>query len=146
MLNHPDSKLVEQMEYYIKPVQEETDFLKISYPGRDQDLRPGLRLGHMLTYAFDLLYAIYEEQGYDPATDIPQLILEKNLFGIEIDQRAGALAAFALFMKARAKDKRFFSREMQPNICVLEKVQLHRPGAEGIHESGGDVTCSPSRC
>ena len=64
----------------------------------------------MLTYAFDLLYAIYEEEGYDPA-EIPGLILEKNLYGIEIDERAGALAAFALMMKARGKDRRFFSRE-----------------------------------
>ena len=54
----------------------------------------------MLTYAFDLLYAIYEEEGYNPP-DIPRLILEKNLYGMEIDERAGALAAFALTMKAR---------------------------------------------
>jgi type II restriction/modification system DNA methylase subunit YeeA len=75
----------------------------------------------MLTYAFDLLYAMYEEAGY-PAADIPRLILEKNLYGIEIDPRAGALAAFALTMKARAKDRRFLSRLVQPNICVLENV------------------------
>ena len=49
----------------------------------------------MLTYAFDLLSAIYEEEGYASA-DIPKLILEKNIFGMEIDPRAGALAAFAL--------------------------------------------------
>ena len=49
----------------------------------------------MLTYAFDLLYAIYEEQGYQPK-EISQLILKHNLFGVEIDDRAGALAAFAL--------------------------------------------------
>ena len=64
----------------------------------------------MLTYAFDLLYAIYEEQGYQ-AKEIPQLILKHNLFGIEIDDRAGALAAFALTMKAREKDRRFFTRK-----------------------------------
>jgi type II restriction/modification system DNA methylase subunit YeeA len=74
----------------------------------------------MLTYAFDLLYAIYEEEGY-PASDIPRLILEKNLYGIEIDERAGALAAFALAMKARG-DRRFFSKELQPNICVMENI------------------------
>jgi len=64
----------------------------------------------MLTYAFDLLYAIYEEQGYQ-ASEMPTLILKHNLYGIEIDQRAGALAAFALTMKAREKDRRFFTRQ-----------------------------------
>ena len=56
----------------------------------------------MLTYAFDLLHAIYEEEGYD-AAEIPALILTHNLQGIEIDDRAGALAAFALAMKAAAR-------------------------------------------
>ena len=55
----------------------------------------------MLTYAFDLLFAIYEEEGYAPS-DIPSLILTNNLYGTEIDPRAGALAAFALMMKARS--------------------------------------------
>jgi type II restriction/modification system DNA methylase subunit YeeA len=72
----------------------------------------------MLTYAFDLLYTIYEEEGYNPP-DISRLILLKNLYGIEFDERTGALAAFALTMKARAKGSRFFRRNVQPNICVL---------------------------
>ena len=75
----------------------------------------------MLTYSFDLLYFIYEEEGYD-SPDIPNLILEKNLYGIEIDGRAGELAAFALVMKAREKYKRFFAKPIQPRICVLENV------------------------
>ena len=75
----------------------------------------------MLTYAFDLLYAIYEEAGYE-AAEIPSLILQKNLYGIELDPRAGALAAFALTMKARGRHRRFFARQIAPNICVLENV------------------------
>jgi len=121
MLNHPDSKLVAQMEYYIRPNQEEKDFLKVSDPEELRICDPACGSGHMLTFAFDLLYAIYEESGYQPA-DIPRLILEKNLFGLEIDPRAGALAAFAMMMKARAKDRRFFTRETNPNICVFENV------------------------
>ena len=77
----------------------------------------------MLTYAFDLLYAIYEEEGYDPA-EIPEKILTHNLYGIEIDERAGELAAFALTMKARAKQRRFFNKGVKPNICVLENVHF----------------------
>lgn len=81
----------------------------------------------MLTYAFDLLYAIYEEQGYQP-TEIPTLILTHNLYGIEIDDRAGALAAFALQMKAREKYRRFLSpgKNVQPNICVLKNIEIDR--------------------
>ena len=75
----------------------------------------------MLTYAFDLLYAIYEEEGYEPA-DIPVKILTHNLYGIELDERAGELAAFALTMKARAKQRRFFQKSVQPNVVVLENA------------------------
>jgi len=125
MLNHPDSRLAEQMDYYIKPEGPETDFLQISSPEEIKICDPACGSGHMLTYAFDLLYAIYEEQGYE-ANAIPRLILIHNLYGIEIDQRAGALAAFALTMKARAKYRRFLSsgKVVQPNICVLENIQI----------------------
>jgi hypothetical protein len=77
----------------------------------------------MLTYAFDLLYSIYEEEGYDPSS-IPALILKNNLYGIEIDERAGELAAFALSMKARQKSRRFLNKPVEPNICVLENVKI----------------------
>ena len=121
LLNHPGSKLVEQMDYYIKPEQAETDFLRISKPEEIKICDPACGSGHMLTYAFDLLYAIYEEEGVDPA-EIPEKILTHNLYGIEIDERAGELAAFALTMKARAKQRRFFNKGVKPNICVLENV------------------------
>ena len=102
-----------------------TDHLRISSPEEIRICDPACGSGHMLTYAFDLLYAIYEEQGYQ-ATDIPRLILTHNLYGIEIDQRAGALAAFALTMKAREKYRRFLTggKVVQPNICVLENIQI----------------------
>ncbi|KXJ42707.1 MULTISPECIES: BREX-1 system adenine-specific DNA-methyltransferase PglX [Gammaproteobacteria] len=128
MLNRPDSGLIEQMDYYIKPApaadggeQPKTDFLRISGPEEIKICDPACGSGHMLTYAFDLLWAIYEEEGYEPA-DIPAKILTHNLYGIEIDERAGELAAFALSMKARAKLRRFFRTPVQPNICVLENL------------------------
>jgi len=77
----------------------------------------------MLTYAFDLLHAIYEEQGYE-VREIPRLILENNLFGVEIDERAGELAAFALVMKACEKHRRFLRKPVQPHICVLENIHF----------------------
>ena len=124
MLNRPGSKLVEQMDYYIKPEQPETDFLKISDPEEIKVCDPACGSGHMLTYAFDLLHAVYEEEGHDPAS-IPEKILANNLYGIEIDERAGELAAFALTMKARSKQRRFFNKRIKPNICVLENVQFN---------------------
>jgi len=125
LLNRPESSLVDRMEYYIKPEQQETDFLKINSPEEIRICDPACGSGHMLVYAFDLLYAIYEEEGYTPS-EIPELILKNNLFGIEIDKRAGELAGFALTMKARGKDRRFFNKQVQPNICMLENVSFEQ--------------------
>ena len=123
LLNRPQSRLAERMDYYIAPEEPETDFLRITRPEDIRICDPAAGSGHMLTYAFDLLYAIYEEDGYDP-TEIPALILTHNLTGVEIDDRAGALAAFALAMKAAAKlgRRRFLRMEAKPDICVLQNV------------------------
>ncbi|HIE0305940.1 BREX-1 system adenine-specific DNA-methyltransferase PglX [Pseudomonas aeruginosa] len=121
LLNRPNSGLAEQMQYYIPPEKPESDFLKITGPEDIKVCDPACGSGHMLTYAFDLLYAMYEEEGYDPA-EIPEKILTHNLFGIELDERAGELAAFALTMKARARQRRFFNKGVAPNITVLENV------------------------
>ncbi|MQT90770.1 BREX-1 system adenine-specific DNA-methyltransferase PglX [Pseudomonas helleri] len=125
LLNRPNSRLEEQMEYYIPPEKPESDFLKITGPEDIKVCDPACGSGHMLTYAFDLLYAMYEEEGYDSA-EIPEKILTHNLFGIELDERAGELAAFALTMKARTRQRRFFNKGVKPNICVLEKVSFSR--------------------
>lgn len=124
LLNRPGSRLAEQMmEYYIPSDRSRTDFLKITSPEDIKVCDPACGSGHMLTYAFDLLYAMYEEEGYDPA-EIPEKILTHNLFGIELDERAGELAAFALTMKARSRQRRFFNKSVKPNIRVLEKVDF----------------------
>lgn len=132
MLNNSSSKVIEQMEYYIKPVEEESDYLKISSPEEIKVCDPACGSGHMLTYAYDLLYAIYLDAGYDPV-DIPDLILTKNLYGIEIDERAAELAAFALSMKALKGNpnddsnnrRRFFRNPIKPNICRLESIAFN---------------------
>lgn len=123
MLNRPNSRLAEQMAYYIVPEKPETDFLKIKGPEDIKVCDPACGSGHMLTYAFDLLYAIYEEEGYE-AVEIPEKILTHNLFGIELDERAGELAAFALTMKARARQRRFFNKRVKPHITLLGKVNF----------------------
>ncbi len=119
MLNRPLSSLVAQMDYYVAPANEEAGFVKISSPEDIKVFDPACGSGHMLTYTFDLLYAIYEQEGYAPV-EIPRLILTKNLYGIEIDPRAGALAAFALTMKARSRQRTFFNNPTFPNIVALE--------------------------
>jgi hypothetical protein len=123
LLNRPGSRLAERMDYYIAPSAPETDFLKIGKPEEIKLCDPACGSGHMLTYAFDLLYAIYEEEGYE-ADRIPSLILANNLTGVEIDDRAGALSAFALAMKAAARlgRRRFLRMEVKPDIVVLQNV------------------------
>ena len=136
MLNYPESRLVEKMDYYIQLEQEETNFLKIKSPEEIKICDPACGSGHMLVYAFDLLYAIYEEAGYVPA-EIPEKILTHNLYGIEIDKRAGGLAAFALAMKAREKHRRFFCQGIQPNICVLENIHFEDDELKNYQEEIG---------
>ncbi|MCB9405026.1 MAG: BREX-1 system adenine-specific DNA-methyltransferase PglX [Microthrixaceae bacterium] len=137
MLNHPSSALVARMDYYIAPVDEETDFLRIAKPEDLKVIDPACGSGHMLTYAFDLLYAIYEEEGYAP-TDIPGLILTHNIYGTEIDPRAGALASFALTMKARGSQRTFFNRQVEPNICVLDPITFTTDELSELATADGD--------
>lgn len=125
LLNRPQSELAERMDYYIAPDDPEKGFLRIGKPEEIKVCDPACGSGHMLTYAFDLLYAIYEEEGYE-ADKIPALILQHNLTGVEIDDRAGALAAFALAMKAAARlgRRRFLRMEAKPDIVVLQNVSF----------------------
>jgi hypothetical protein len=137
MLNRPSSGLVNQMDYYIAPVDDEADFLKIARPEDLKVIDPACGSGHMLTYAFELLYAIYQEEGYSPG-EIPGLILTHNLYGTEIDPRAGALAAFALTMKARARQRTFFNMQVEPNICVIDPISFSPDELGFLVTRGGD--------
>ncbi|MCY4147871.1 MAG: BREX-1 system adenine-specific DNA-methyltransferase PglX, partial [Gammaproteobacteria bacterium] len=143
MLNHPESGLIERMDYYIRPDQLEADYLRIDSPEEIKVCDPACGSGHMLTYAFDLLYDIYEEQGYSPQ-DIPEKILENNLHGIEIDERAGELAALALTMKARDKHRQFFDKGIKPNICVLEPIHFEKDELDGYMDFIGRDLFSPT--
>ena len=119
MLNHPGSSLKSQMRYYIE--QEETDnFIKIDSPQELTFLDPCCGSGHILSYAFDLLSKIYEEEGYSKS-EIPTLILQNNLFGCDIDKRAATLANFTLMMKARLYHRRFFRKKVTPNVIELQE-------------------------
>ncbi|MBR3327182.1 MAG: BREX-1 system adenine-specific DNA-methyltransferase PglX, partial [Atopobiaceae bacterium] len=124
MLNHPDSRLVEQMSYYVKPDEEhETEFRRIASPEDITVVDPACGSGHILVYAFDLLLEMYRESGYRDR-DAARLIIEKNLTGLEIDPRAAAMASFALTMRACDLDKRFLRRGVVPRVTVLKRVEL----------------------
>ena len=102
-----------------------TDHLRISSPEEIRLCDPAVGSAHMLTYAFDLLFLIYEEEGYAP-TEIPALILRHNLHGLEICPRAAQLAELALVFKAREKSRRFFQPEhlVRPRIIELRDLRF----------------------
>jgi len=123
LMANPQSSLAKEWPYYITPaeqtpeVQAQLDALIQTRVREDGDtlnpesitvLDPACGSGHILVVAYDALKAIYLERGYQPRA-IPRLILEKNLFGLDIDDRAAQMAGFALLMKARADDRRLFT-------------------------------------
>ena len=130
MLNRPDSRLRDRMEYYIEPDAEHEDFIRIESPEDITLCDPACGSGHILSYAFELLFAIYEECGYT-AREIPTLILTKNLSGYEIDPRAAQIASLVLALRAREHDRRFFRRDVRADVRVLESVPLEE-GEAGV--------------
>lgn len=137
MLNHPDSGMKDRMKYFIAPdAESHEEFKRVSSPEEITVCDPACGSGHILVYAFELLAAMYEESGY-MRRDIPRAILENNLSGMEIDPRAGALASFALTIKALEMDSRFLRRGVQPDIKVLEPVSFVDEELELVPEIAG---------
>ena len=140
MMAHPESTLASEWEYYIQPAEQTDEVnaqlkqlidVRISEDGDTLNpesitvLDPACGSGHILVEAYDCLKAIYLERGYR-SRDIPRLILENNLYGIDIDTRAAQLASFALLMKAREDDRRLFSNPPRLNIIALRDSQPER--------------------
>ena len=110
MENNKNFNLNLEMNYSVKAeLYPEKEFEWIN-PESIKIIDPCMGSGHILVYAFDLLFEIYRQNGY-LEFEIPYLIFENNLFGIDIDDRAYELAYFALMMKGRSKNRKFFSRE-----------------------------------
>lgn len=122
LMANPGSSLKEKMPYYIEPAEQTPEvqaqlgtLIKVRVDEDDGTLNPesltvldpACGSGHILVEAYNLLRAIYEERGYR-LREIPRLILQKNLYGLDIDDRAAQLAGFALLMKAREDDRRLF--------------------------------------
>lgn len=120
----PHSTLRKHMKYYVENPDADTDSLEeIKIPEDIKLLDPACGSGHILVYAFDVLTHMYEEEGYS-SSEIPSLIFTHNLFGVDIDSRAAALASFALMMKARAYSGRFFRKAVQPHILAFQNVSF----------------------
>ena len=147
---HPDSALRERFEYLVTPAEGQKDQgLAIANPVDFRVIDPACGSGHMLTYAFDVLWEMYAEAGY-PTRRIARLILEKNLHGADVDGRAAQLAFFALTMKAVEHDPGFLGRiERQsqragetswrgPRIVHVESVKLDELSPAEIADASGD--------
>lgn len=121
--NNPQSQLQQHMPYYIENTEEinNAEYLKIKSVEEIRLLDQACGSGHILVYAFELFAKIYEEQGYS-TSEIPSKIIENNLYGFEIDERASQLAAFAITMKARAYHRRFFRNTHVPHILCYQDV------------------------
>lgn len=122
--------LISNWKYYLAEAPQEpeveTQLKEIRKSYKDltpEDIKvvdPCMGSGHILVYAFDVLMQIYEAQGYTQR-DAARLIVEKNLFGLDIDKRAYQLAYFAVMMKARQYNRRILNGEVKPNLYAIEE-------------------------
>lgn len=125
---HPNDDLKANWKYYLEeadqPVEVEKKLEAMRAECRTlkpQDIKvidPCMGSGHILVYAFEVLMQIYESQGFSPR-DAAQSIVENNLYGLDIDNRAAQLAYFAVMMKARQYDRRFLTRGIRPHIFAI---------------------------
>lgn len=133
---HPDADLREGWEYYLDEAEQEpqvqAQLEEIRAGCREispEDIRiidPCMGSGHILVYAFDMLMQIYSAQGYSER-DAAKLIVEKNLWGLDIDRRAYQLAYFAVMMKARQYNRRILTSGIKPNLFVIDDNRALTP-------------------
>lgn len=142
---HPNKTLQSEWKYYLDEAEQEDsaqkklDEIRKEYAAlKPEEIRcidPCMGSGHILCYMFDVLVKIYEDYGYS-AREAVGNIVEKNLWGLDIDDRAAQLSYFAVMMKARQYDRRFFTRDIQPNVFAIEEsngitsAPMHDMGVE----------------
>lgn len=130
LATYPDSELKDKMEYYITPAEQSDDVIEqlkaITPTSIDPEeikvLDPACGSGHILVEVYEVLREIYLERGYR-LREIPELILTKNIYGLDIDDRAAQMAAFAVLMKAREDDKRIFTRDIKLSIHSIQSTE-----------------------
>ena len=127
---HPNEEMKKSWKYYLEEAEQEPEVQKQLSEIRKEyaklnpeDIKvidPCMGSGHILVVLFDVLLQIYESCGYS-AREAVSLIVEKNLYGLDIDERAAQLAYFAVMMKARKHDRRFFTRGIQPRVYAIRE-------------------------
>ena len=125
---HPNDELKSQWKYYLEEAEQEPEVqaqlaeIRKEYAALTPDqlkvIDPCSGSGHILAYMFDVLMQIYESYGYTTREAVASIV-ENNLYGLDIDDRAAQLAYFAVMMKARQYDRRFFSRDIQPHVYAI---------------------------
>ncbi|MDK2829374.1 MAG: hypothetical protein PWP67_2194, partial [Clostridium butyricum] len=145
---HPNTELQSEWKYYLEEAEQEREVEEELQKIREEHSRltpedikvldPCMGSGHILVYAFDVLYEIYKTAGYSER-EIPKLILQNNLYGLDIDDRAAQLASFALIMKARHYNRRLFREiereDLELNLCSIQE-------SNSIHKEAIDYFCS----
>ena len=127
---HPNDELKSGWKYYLEETEQEPEVqaqlaeIRKEYaamtPEQIKCIDPCCGSGHILAYLFDVLVQIYENYGYTTREAV-ESIVKNNLYGLDIDDRAAQLAYFAVMMKARQHDRRFFSRQIQPNVYAIQE-------------------------
>lgn len=127
---HPNDELKSTWKYYLEEAEQEPGVqaqlaeIRKEYaamtPEQIKCIDPCCGSGHILAYLFDVLVQIYESYGYTTREAV-ESIVKNNLYGLDIDDRAAQLAYFAVMMKARQYDRRFFSRQVQPNVYAIQE-------------------------
>ena len=127
---HPNDELKSGWKYYLEEAKQEPEVqaqlaeickeYAAMTPEQIKCIDPCCGSGHILAYLFDVLVQIYESYGYTTREAV-ESIVKNNLYGLDIDDRAAQLAYFAVMMKARQYDRRFFSRQIQPNVYAIQE-------------------------
>lgn len=135
---NPESKLADELAYFVKPKDGVIKTVDEKITPQDVTVfDPCVGSGHFLVYAFDVLMKIYVEYGFSER-DAASEIVKNNLFGLDIDGRAAQLAYFAVMMKARQYDRRFLTREIQPNVYeITESNGVDKASVEYFY--GSDI-------
>ena len=138
---HPDEELKSEWRYYLDEaeqepaVQAQLEAIRAEYRNMDPTeikvIDPCMGSGHILVYAFDVLMQIYQSAGWSQR-DAARNIVQNNLYGLDIDDRAAQLAYFAVMMKGCQYDRRFLKRQLQPNVFAI--AESGRTDAKGNHE------------
>lgn len=127
---HENDNLKKEWKYYLDEAEQEADVaaqleeIRKEYQYiKPEDIKiidPCMGSGHILVYAFEVLMQIYESSGYSQR-DAAKSIVENNIYGLDIDDRAFQLAYFAVMMKARQYNRRILTQEIEPNLCSIQE-------------------------